>query len=208
MRWKRCAAHSDSLRACQGLLENLPLAPPPLPLLPSCCCSCLCGCPSCLPTGTRDLEAAAQQWRSMGQCLSAGNAALEVLVPQDGTQNVAATRNDYELVCRPPCRTSGAVRGPWLMRPRVQRKRREKKEERCLSRALHPCRCTPACRSSVPPRIWYVERHNKNTAVCRRWKACYCALLVLSAAPLPLHPCLQEYILEVGNVFVADDGSW
>lgn len=36
----------------------------------------------------------------MGQCLSAGNAALEVLVPQDGTQNIIATRNDYELVRR------------------------------------------------------------------------------------------------------------
>lgn len=36
----------------------------------------------------------------MGQCLSAANAAVDVLVPQDGTQNVAATRNDYELVIR------------------------------------------------------------------------------------------------------------
>lgn len=34
----------------------------------------------------------------MGQCLSAANAAVDVLAPQDGTQNVAATRNDYELV--------------------------------------------------------------------------------------------------------------
>lgn len=36
----------------------------------------------------------------MGQCLSAANAAVDVLVPQDGTQNVAATRYDEHKKAR------------------------------------------------------------------------------------------------------------
>lgn len=36
----------------------------------------------------------------MGQCLSAANAVQTVLTTQDGTQGVALTRNDYELVIR------------------------------------------------------------------------------------------------------------